>query len=156
MADAGGEIAGGGLESGRSAGFEAEKAESEALKRGGELVDGGAAVAGALCTLFADPDAPAERGAGGNDDGLGAEKAVASGGEGEWFGVRGSWLVGGRAWKPASRTRSGWGMFHVEQAWFVVRGSWFVGICSIGRRVAEGLVVWGGAPVLCVLCVLCG
>ena len=90
LADAGGEIAGGGLESGRSAGFEAEKVESEALQRGGELVDGGAVIAGALCTLFANPDPPAERGAGGNDDGLGAELAVASGGESEFL----SWGCG--------------------------------------------------------------
>ena len=71
LANAGGEIAGGGLEPGRSTGFEAEKAESKALQRGGELVYRGAAIAGALGALFADPDATAERGAGGNDDGLG-------------------------------------------------------------------------------------
>ena len=77
LADAGGEIAGGGLEARRSTGFEAEKAESEALQRGGELAYCGAAIAGAFGALLANPDAPAERGAGGNDDGLGAEKAVA-------------------------------------------------------------------------------
>ena len=48
LADAGGEIAGGGLEARRSTGFEAEKVESEALQRGGELVDCRAAVAGAF------------------------------------------------------------------------------------------------------------
>ena len=79
LADAGGEIAGGGLEPGRSTGFEAENAESETLQGGRELVNRGAAVAGALGALFADPYASAERGAGGNDDGLGAEKAVAGG-----------------------------------------------------------------------------
>ena len=77
LANAGGEVAGGGLEPRRSTGFEAEKAESKAFQGSGELVDGGAAVAGTLGALFADPDPPAERGAGGNDDGLGAEKAVA-------------------------------------------------------------------------------
>ena len=79
LAEAGGEVAGGGLEAGRSAGFEAEKAESKAFQGSGELFDGGAVVAGTLGALFADPDAPAERGASGNDDGLGAEKAVVSG-----------------------------------------------------------------------------
>ena len=78
LADAGGEIAGGGLEPGRSTGFEAEKVESEALQGGRKLVYRGAAVAGALGALFTDPDAPAERGTSGNDDGLGAEKAVVS------------------------------------------------------------------------------
>ena len=73
LADAGGEIAGGSLEPRRSAGFEAKKAKSEALQRGGQLVYRGAAVTGALGTLFADPDAPAERGTSGNDDGLGAK-----------------------------------------------------------------------------------
>ena len=71
LANAGGEIAGGGLEPGRSAGFEAEKAESEALQRGGELVYRGAAVAGAVRALLADPDAATERRTGGNDDGQG-------------------------------------------------------------------------------------
>ena len=82
LADAGREIAGGGLEPGRSAGFEAEKVESETLQRGGKLVYCGAAVACALGALFTDPDPPAERGTGGNDDGLGKELAVASGNEG--------------------------------------------------------------------------
>ena len=82
LANAGGEITGGGLEPGRSTGFEAEKAESEALQRGGELIDCRAAVAGALGALFTDPDPPAERSTGGNDDGLGKELAVASGNEG--------------------------------------------------------------------------
>ena len=79
LADAGREIAGGGLEPGRSAGFEAEKAESETLQGGRELVYCWAVVAGTLGALFTDPYASAERGASGNDDGLGAEKAVASG-----------------------------------------------------------------------------
>ena len=82
LADAGGEIAGGGLEARRSAGFEAEKAESETLQGGRKLVYCGAAVAGALGALFTDPDPSAERSTGGNDDGLGAELAVASGNEG--------------------------------------------------------------------------
>ena len=73
LADAGREIAGGGLEPGRSTGFEAEKAESETLQGGRKLVYRGAAVAGAVRALLADPDAPTERGTGGNDDCLGAE-----------------------------------------------------------------------------------
>ena len=79
LADAGREIAGGGLEPGRSTGFEAENAESETLQGGRELVYCWAAVAGALGALFADPYASAERGACGNDDGLSKELAVASG-----------------------------------------------------------------------------
>ena len=82
LANAGGEITGGGLEPGRSTGFEAENAESETLQGGRELVYRGAAVAGALGALFTDPDPPAERSTGGNDDGLGKELAVASGNEG--------------------------------------------------------------------------
>ena len=87
LANAGGEIAGGGLEAGRSAGFEAGKAETKALQRGGELVYRGAVVTGALGALFADPYASTERGAGGNDDGLSAENVVSSG-ESSWFVVR--------------------------------------------------------------------
>ena len=108
LANAVGEIAGGGLEPGRSTGFEAEKAESEALQGGGKLVYRGAAVAGALGALFTDPDAPAERRTSGNDDGLSSETTMAGGEESSWFVVRGSWFVVERVWEPVCRTRRGW------------------------------------------------
>ena len=82
LADTGREIAGVGLEPGRSTGFEAEKVESEAHQGGGKLVYRGAAVAGTLGALFTDPDPSAERSTGGNDDGLSAETTMASGNEG--------------------------------------------------------------------------
>ena len=127
LADTGREIAGVGLEPGRSTGFKAEKVESEAHQGGGELVYRGAAVAGTLGALFADPDAPAERGTSGNDDGLRAELAVASGRDGEWLGGgiitqrhRGT---EGWGWGVLDRINRiyrirglwGWEMFHVEQ-----------------------------------------
>lgn len=96
------EIAGIGLKARRSAGFEAENAKAESFEGRGKLIYGGAAVAAAFRALFADPDAAAKRGAGSDDNGLGAEKTMASGRDGEW--------LGGGIITQRHRDAEGWGV----------------------------------------------